>query len=474
MTVRRAPARGRRAPRAAATKTLSIATDLGRALTALLSGVVPGIGQLINGHRGLAIRFALPFLVVAGVAYLIVQSSSGSRLVAAIISPGTMTLLLAVNGVILAWRLGAILHAFFDPKFAGRPTRAGWLLLGVLLVGATWPHMVLHGWGTTASAAFERMFTGEITLSGGSIATVASKGPADGERVNILLVGIDKAPWRDSVLTDSMMVLSVDPVGETATMVSLPRDLVRVPLGDGERYGPKLNSLHAYATSHPERFPQGGMRALADAVGALLDIRIHYTVEIGFFRFVELVDAIGGVDIEVKKGFYDETYDGIGIDSKEAKGWGVEAGLHHFNGWEALAYSRARKAGGESDFTRASRQQEVLLAIRDKVLSDGDLLWRLPELIETFGDLIRTDIPVDRLPALAALAGELDGEDIVRVVLKKPLVGGTRDAVYGSVQVPDIDAIHALTDALFPAPGTPPTPWPTPRPTGTPEASTAP
>lgn len=448
---------------------MSIATDLGRALTALLSGVIPGVGQLVNGHRGLAIRYALPFLVVAGVAYLIVRTSSGSRLVAAIVSPGTMTLLLAVNGVLLAWRLGSILHAFFDPKFAGRPTRAGWLLLGVLLVATTWPHMVLHGWGTTASSAFERMFTGEASLKASAFATVAAKDPGDGERINILLVGLDALPWRDSTLTDSMLVVSLDPAGETATMVSVPRDLVQMPLGDGRVYGPKLNSLMAYADANPDRFPQGGMRALEDAVGAILDIPIHYYISADFYGFVELVDAIGGVDIDVARGFYDPTYDGLGVNKERVLGWGVEAGPNHFDGWEALAYARSRKADGESDFTRAARQQELLLAMRDRVLADGSLLWRIPEQIEALGDVVRTDIPAARIPALAALIEELRRDSIVRVVLQKPLVTGKRDPVYGSVQHADIDAIHALRDSLFPSPGTPPTPWPP-----TPKASTSP
>ena len=73
-----------------------------------------------------------------------------------------------------------------------------------------------------------------------------------------------------------MIVASLDPVGHTVSMVSVPRDLVNVPLGNGDVLGPKLNSLMSYAERHPDEFPKGGVRALQDAVGALLDIDIQY------------------------------------------------------------------------------------------------------------------------------------------------------------------------------------------------------
>jgi LCP family protein required for cell wall assembly len=262
-----------------------------------------------------------------------------------------------------------------------------------------------------------------------------------------------------------MMVVSIDPVGESASIVSLPRDLVRVPLGDGNVFGPKLNSLMAYAERHPEDFPQGGMRALEDAIGALLGIKIHYYAKVDFYGFVKLVDAVGGVDVNVTQAFYDPEYE-FGVNPKGVQGWGVEVGPHHFDGNEALAYARSRMAIGESDFTRAARQQEVLLAIRDQVMADGSLLTNLPELLGTLGDLVTTDLPTDRLPDLAAIADEMADDAIVRAVLRKPLINtGGIDPVYGAIQVPDIAAILAVAKTLFPAPGLEPQPWPTPVPT---------
>jgi hypothetical protein len=184
---------------------------------------------------------------------------------------------------------------------------------------------------------------------------------------------------------------------------------------------------------------------------------------------VKLVDAVGGVDIIVKKGFYDETYDGLGVNPKGVRGWGVEAGPQHFDGGEALAYARVRKAAGESDFTRAARQQEVIVALRERVMADGSLLMNLPALLAALGDLVTTDLPTDRLPDLAAVADEMAPDAIVRAVIKRPLIKpGGIDPLYGSVQVPDLEAILVVSRTLFPTPGERPIPWPTPDPTAVP------
>jgi LCP family protein required for cell wall assembly len=448
--------------------------DLRRIMASFGSAIVPGLGQLLNGRRRLAQWFALPALLVAAIVILVVATRSPARLFASMVSPTVMGTLLSLNIVVLGWRTASVVHAFFDGRYPGRSGRAGAAGLALVLVAVAVPHVIANSWGNTAQAAFAQIFTGDRADGPGQPVAAVEHGPGHDERLNILVVGIDKTPQRTATLTDSMMVASIDPVGETVTLVSLPRDLVRVPLGAGNVFGPKLNSLMAYADRHPETFPKGGMRALEDAVGALLGIEIHYYAQIDFFGFVKLVDAVGGVDVNVTNGFYDETYDGIGVNPEGILGWGVEVGPNHFNGWEALAYSRARKADGQSDFTRAARQQEILLALRDKIMSDGSLLTNLPALITAFGDLVKTDLPTDRLPDLAAIADEMDADALVRTVLMKPLVtSGGNDPVYGSIQVPDVAAILEVARTLFPPPGEMPQPWPTPDPTAVPTTAPA-
>ena len=152
-------------------------------------------------------------------------------------------------------------------------------------------------------------------------------------------------------------------------------------------------------------------------------------------------------------------------------GYRIEAGEHHLNGVEALAYARARKAAGESDFTRAGRQQQILVALRDAVTGGGgQLLFQVPALLEAVGDTVATDLPPERLPELAAIVDEIDDDGLTRVVLRHPLMK-SRQTRYGSSLIPNVKAIQAVAAKLFSEPGVPPVPWPTPKPTKAPKPS---
>jgi LCP family protein required for cell wall assembly len=212
------------------------------------------------------------------------------------------------------------------------------------------------------------------------------------------------------------------------------------------------------------------MRALEEAVGALLDIPIHYYARIDFVGFIAMVDTAGGVDIDVARTINARRYDGYGMP---ATGFSLQEGHHHLNGAEALAYARIRKGKAETDFTRAARQQEVIVALRKSVTANGSLFWRLPTLLDAFANTIRTDVPTSRLPELAAIVDEVGSGDVVRVVLGHPLVAAA-DTRFGSSQVPNLAAIRAVAAKLFSTPGTPPVPWPTPKPTKAPKASPTP
>lgn len=434
-----------------------------RVAAAALSAVVPGLGQLVNGRARLAAIFALPSLALVLLVWLLLLLNSPTRLAATLISPGMLTAVLFLNVVALAWRLASVGHAFFDRWWRGLPSRAGVLSLVLILAFVAVPHLYALQVGLAARDTFARIFDSQQGEVAGVIAT---PGPGDRERTNILVIGIDKIPSRNATLTDTMIVVSIDPVGRTVSMVSIPRDLVGTPLGNGDVYGPKLNSLKSYADAHPVEFPDGGMRALKNAVSALLGIPIHYHASLNFFGFVKIVDTMGGVDVEPANGFTDAEYGYRG-----RYGFSITAGRHHLDGLDALAYVRARRAPGESDFTRAARQQEVIVALRNRALENGSLLFQVPALFDALGEAVRTDLPVDRLPQLAVLADEVDGDAIVRAVLQPPLVTGGRNR-YGAVQYPDLVAIWAVADGLFSDPGTPPRPWPTPK--ATPRGSTSP
>lgn len=421
----------------------------------MLSALVPGLGQAYNRRRRLALGLFVPFAIVVAIATLAAWAVPGSRLIATAIVPSTLDALLKLNLVLFAWRLGALGQAFFDTRFELRPGGLGLVGLVLLSLVTAAPHLGAEYLGGLARSTFAEVFDG-ATLGARSD---GQPGPVPGqnERLNVLLIGIDAGAGRDHALTDSLIVVSLDPVGKSVSMASLPRDLVNVPLGDGRTFAPKLNSLLSYATAHPKDFKAGGMRTLENAVGALLGIPIHYYATVDLAGFAKMVDAVGGVDVNVKQALDDPKYTGPGI---AGRGWSVDVGPRHFGGGEALAYARIRRSVGQTDFTRQARQQEILLALRSKVVRGG-ALFSLPSLLDAVGDTVATDLPPERLPDLAVLAGEIPQKRIVRVVVRYPLVHPAKpgESPYGAVQLPDLSRISAMAAALFPAPGTPPKGW---------------
>jgi LCP family protein required for cell wall assembly len=212
------------------------------------------------------------------------------------------------------------------------------------------------------------------------------------------------------------------------------------------------------------------MRTLEDAAGALLQIPIHYYARLDFRGLIKVVDAVGGVDIVAPRAFEDPGYDGYG---EGRKGFSITAGPHHLDGADALAYARSRKALGESDFTRQARQQQILVALRGQVSRGGSLLFQLPDLLDAVGQTISSDMPVERLPELAAILEEVGKHDVTSVVIRSPLVH-PKSTRYGDSQAPDLAAIRAVAAGLFTEPGTPPAPWPSPKPTKAPKATPKP
>ncbi len=405
-------------------------------------------------------RLLAPFLVAVGIAGILIVSVPPLRLLATLVSPTALDLLATLSLVLLAWRSFAVIQAFSDGRHPGRPSPGAVAGLSLVLGFVALPHLVGHVYIGAADDAFGRFFAGSAEDDGADLSGDGSgiPVPGPGDRLNVLLIGVDKTEQRAHALTDTILLASLDPVGRTVSLISIPRDVAMVPLGNGDVYGPKINSLYSYAATHPDEFPSGPTRTLQDAIGALLDTDVHYYARIDMDGFRQLVDVAGGVTVDVRKGFFDPSY---GF-AKGVQGWGIEAGVHHLDGREALAFVRSRKAPGESDFTRAARQQQVLVALYRGLLADGSLLFRLPDLLDAFGGMVKTDVPPARLPDLAAIADGLDPDAVTSAVLEGPLLKPMKSE-YGNVWVPREDRIAALTAAVLTDPGTPPTPWPPTR-----------
>jgi LCP family protein required for cell wall assembly len=448
------PDRRRGGPRAThRNATDRLPTDRRRLVAAIASSLLPGAGQLLNGRLRPALLLGGPTLALIAAVWLIAHSDAPTILLARVVAPSTLGILLVVNVVILVWRAIAVLHAFLDRRYPLRPGRFGALGLAALLAATALPHALAWSYGTAAQEMFGRIFAGSSVRS-----VSAEPPPVATERLNVLLIGVDSAPGRTEALTDSMIVVSLDPVGRTVSMLSIPRDLASVPLGNGNVFGPKINSLMSWADAHPADYPHGGIRTLEEAVGALLGITIHYYAKVDLGGFATMVDAVGGVDILVKKALDDPHYPGL----NGKRGWSVKPGLHHFNGADALAYARIRKSTGESDLTRAARQQEVLVALRNRAVGAG-ILFGLPKLLDAVGATVRTDLPPDGLPELAALAEQIGASSTTRLVLGSPLIKSGGSTQYGSIFVPVPSRIRAMTKVVFGTPGADPT-WPVPSP----------
>ena len=156
-----------------------------------------------------------------------------------------------------------------------------------------------------------------------------------------------------------------------------------------------------------------------------------------FFGFIEMVDAVGGIDVDRPDDIDDPDVRRL----RAGRARVLDRGRASITSTAitALAYARARKGAGESDFTRAARQQQVLVALRNAV-TDGR--WQpaveAAGLLDAVGETIRTDVPVERLPELAAIVDEIDDDAVTRAVIRHPLVKSRRTE-YGSSLIPNLE-----------------------------------
>ena len=444
----------------------------GRFVPALLDAVVPGLGHLAAGRIARAAVFAIPTVLLVGLLAGAAVSAGLPRLGSLALDDRVLLGLIGLQAVILLWRLAAIGSSLLNPSLTRLRGRDAIpiVLLAVVAVG---PQAYL-GYATNVAREQEAIVfapsaagsgawnpspspgppssQGPVASADASAAPSASPSPAVA-RTNVLLIGVDAGAGRSTFLTDTLIVASLDPVGETVSLLSLARDMVDVPLPGGRTYSGKINSLLSYARLHPGEFPGSsgdGHDVLMAAVGTLLGLDIQRYAQVNLGGFVALVDSLGGVDVNVAHAFCDPSYDEYGIPA----GFAITAGRHHLNGSQALAYARVRKAAGESDFTRQARQQELLSGVRDAVVKGGFLGDPLG-FLQAVGQTVETNLPRNLVVPLAQVAERVDRSKTYRAVVTYPLVRPGFD-VRGSIQLPDVAGIRALAAQLFPPPGTPP------------------
>ena len=289
----------------------------------------------------------------------------------------------------------------------------------------------------------------------GSAVPQASIPPWDGkEPLNILLIGSDKRPGIAGENTDTLIVVSIDPVSKKVAMFSVPRDTVDVPIPSGparsvfgREYAGKINSFYNAVRNRADLFPGNrttrGFNGLKALMGELMGLDIKYFVEVNFQGFRAVIDEIGGVTVNVQVPLRDDAFPSGG----RALRLFIPSGLQHMNGSQALRYARSRYT--TDDFDRGARQQRLLLSLREQA-DPIALIPRLPELVTALKSAVKTDIPVDQLDDLLGLADSVDTRDIRSYVFNRPtyqteFVSSPR----GYILVPKLDVIRRTVRNAF-------------------------
>ncbi len=457
---------------------------------AFLSLLFPGLGHAYAGAPARALGFAAgPVLLLALAGGLALSSGLGFLAFLA----ANLGALLVGNLVVLGYRLAAAVDAYRVVAYLnalrasgggrfGRPSLrleplsiAGLAAVCLVIAGS---HAVVAKYGGQAQDLFSCVRDANCEAGAG---TAASPSPGPGgsgaptavlpplgtplptvapatwngkERLNILLIGADQRPNDDTFNTDTLIVVSIDPVTRQVAMFSLPRDTVDVPLppGPAQRvfgsvYAGKINSLWTNARHRSDAFPgtdrERGYIALKQALGTLYGLDIQYYVSVNFDGFRKVVDTLGGVTVNVQTPVLDDQYPAD--DGSDLRVY-IPAGVQHMTGAQALVYARSRHTS--SDFDRAERQQRVIVSLRQQA-DPARILANLQGLIDDLKLAIKTDLPLEKLPQLIALSSGMDSNAIHSYVFTPPRYATEGTDARGYVVEPNVVRIRqAVADAF--------------------------
>ncbi|MBN2044208.1 MAG: LCP family protein [Anaerolineales bacterium] len=239
-------------------------------------------------------------------------------------------------------------------------------------------------------------------------------------QVNFLLLGSDQRPYEGGFRTDVIMLVSINTESQTVNMVSFPRDLYVYLPG---LYSDRINSAMA----------RGGFALLADTLEYNFGVRPDYYGLINFWSFKNLIDTLGGINVQVGRTLSDQRT-GYGT-------YTVYPGSVNMNGETTLWYVRSRYT--TSDFDRARRQQEVVTALVRRLLS-FDVVTKFPTLYNQFQGIIETNLPLAEVTPFLPLADELFNGDYGTYVVDESLVTHWRTPSGSAVLLPNQEAIQTL------------------------------
>jgi polyisoprenyl-teichoic acid--peptidoglycan teichoic acid transferase len=354
-----------------------------------------------------------------------------------------------------------------EPRPGGRPVWSGLLLgslLMIFLAAFLYVAYLFLSWGQSALAQTPDMPPLSLPKlvrpatdnqqaaesSGGQLFQPAQRGQiaepqATAGRTTVLLMGVDARPGQKIARTDTIIVLTLNPETGSAGMLSIPRDLkVKPPLVKNEM---KINTV--YPTGETIGYAGGGAALLNETVSDLIGYPIDYYVRVNFDGFKDIIDLIGGIEVDVPYEIYDDKY--------PDNNYGYEPPVHFLPGRQtmdgdrALKYARTRHA--DNDYMRAARQQQVIMAIKDKITQPGvmaSLLPRLPGLAIAMANSVQTDMPMDKAIALARGVDTVDLQNVTRVVIDQKMGQVIQnDPKLGYTLVPDLNKVRAAANAIF-------------------------
>jgi LCP family protein required for cell wall assembly len=329
-----------------------------------------------------------------------------------------------------------------------------WALGAALIVAAALSAVLIYSavrdlvaaWTGTGPTPFEFRGSAATPLPGETAVPLvleATPVPWNGtDRVTILVMGLDYRDWEagsSAPRSDSMMLFTLDPVAHTAGMLSIPRDLwVEIPGFEHNR----INT--AYFLGQSYNLPGGGPTLAMKTVENLLGVPVPYYAVIEFSAFEQMIDEIGGIEVLVAER--------IKISPLGRRSLWLDAEGNHLDGAQALAYARARKTEG-GDFDRALRQQQVVLAVWDRVMGFDmipTLVTRAPALYQELQRGILTNMSFDQMISLGLLISQIDKKEIRRGVIAPPEMVLLQKLPDGAdVLKPVPDRIRELRDEIF-------------------------
>jgi LCP family protein required for cell wall assembly len=277
--------------------------------------------------------------------------------------------------------------------------------------------------------------------------TIPETGPCGGpEQLTIAILGVDDREnnYAKPTRTDAISIVTVRLAQKSASVLSIPRDLY-VPLPNLERVNIQQDRINtAYLYGEVYGVEGGGPAEVKQTIELNFGIRVHRYLMLNFGAFVSFVDALGGIEVDVPKAIYDPQFpaeDGSGTVIFE-----LPAGRQHLDGQTALRYARTRHQ--DDDYHRVARQQQVMLAIRDKLISP-EVIPHIPALISSLSGLVKTDLTAEEITALACVGPQIDRAAIGMHAIDGTMVLAWTTPTGGRVSIPNRDVIAPMVEEFL-------------------------